>query len=410
MGQSQDSIPLTELRSMVRHALRHLYEPMVLHASPLAGLLVRGSVSNPASHLRDLVIGAIASLKPQSDTPCASAAWRIYDILTYRYVQQLAQPEMADQLAISIRQLRRWEQQAVETLAYRLAEQAGLVIDGAAEPSGPSGEAQDAHGEPPPDLAQFATTAVQGSCYLADILAQVIKLVRPMASQREVDVCVLGGNALPPVCLSAVTLRQILLNLLTVAVQHATQGHVTLRAGEAGPGQVALSLVVSGNGGGLLSAGDHTNLQVAQQLAAAAGGELTVSEGLGLSAHLVLPARHDVRVLLIDDNPDAVRLYERYLADSGYLLTSVVQAERVVETATQVQPHVILLDIMMPDVDGWEIMGRLRAHPDTAEAPVVVCTLLAQQELAFSLGADGYLQKPFDRAALLELLSSLTSR
>jgi len=65
---------------------------------------------------------------------------------------------------------------------------------------------------------------------------------------------------------------------------------------------------------------------------------------------------------------------------------------------------------MMPDVDGWEIMGRLRAHPDTAEAPVVVCTLLAQQELAFSLGADGYLQKPFDRAALLELLSSLTSR
>jgi CheY-like chemotaxis protein len=65
---------------------------------------------------------------------------------------------------------------------------------------------------------------------------------------------------------------------------------------------------------------------------------------------------------------------------------------------------VIILDVMMPDIDGWEILGRLRSHPSTSAIPVVVCTILAQEELALSLGASGFLLKPITRQALLEEL------
>ena len=58
----------------------------------------------------------------------------------------------------------------------------------------------------------------------------------------------------------------------------------------------------------------------------------------------------------------------------------------------------------MPHVDGWEILGRLKQHPATKDIPIVVCTILAQQELALSLGASGFLRKPVSRQAFLSAL------
>ncbi|NIV31704.1 MAG: response regulator, partial [Anaerolineae bacterium] len=73
-------------------------------------------------------------------------------------------------------------------------------------------------------------------------------------------------------------------------------------------------------------------------------------------------------------------------------------------------PQVILLDVMMPQIDGWEILGRLRQHPLTSHIPTVVCTILAQEELALSLGASAFVRKPVTRQVFLAALDRQIAR
>lgn len=407
MGHSQDALSLAGIRSVVRHALRHLYEPSALSANGLVALLGLDQQRNPASRLHDLLMGAIESLKPADDIPSATHAWRIHDILTYRYVQEVSQPEMAEQFAISIRQLRRWEQQAVEAVAYRLADQAQVVIS--AQGAADSDEIPTAEEPTASDLTQFETATLEGFSDLAEILDDVIQTLQHMATQRRVRLKANVDTPLPLVRLSPVALRQTLFNLLTVAVQQAGEGSLSLRA-SASEGDCVTLTVGARSRRRPLSPSDLTNLQVSDRLATRSGGSLSYTEQQGLSACLSLPALYQRRVLLIDDNLDAVKLYERYLADTGYALHSESDAERGLNAAIESRPHAILLDVMMPGTDGWEIIGRLRAHPVSADIPVIVCSFLAQQELAIALGADGYLQKPFTRSVLLNTLSSITCR
>jgi CheY-like chemotaxis protein len=81
--------------------------------------------------------------------------------------------------------------------------------------------------------------------------------------------------------------------------------------------------------------------------------------------------------------------------------------------AQKLQPAVILLDVMMHNVDGWQILSELRHMPATTAIPVVICTILPVEELALSLGANAFLQKPVTRHLFLKTLdqqSKLVSR
>ena len=70
-------------------------------------------------------------------------------------------------------------------------------------------------------------------------------------------------------------------------------------------------------------------------------------------------------------------------------------------------PRGIVLDVMMPEVDGWQMLGRLRRHPVTGHIPILICSIVSQEELAFSLGARGFLRKPVTRKNLLDALELL---
>ena len=75
--------------------------------------------------------------------------------------------------------------------------------------------------------------------------------------------------------------------------------------------------------------------------------------------------------------------------------------------AREVLPAAITLDIMMPNQDGWEILQALKSDPATRSIPVIICSVLEDPELAHSLGAAAYLQKPISQAALLDVLGEL---
>ncbi len=113
------------------------------------------------------------------------------------------------------------------------------------------------------------------------------------------------------------------------------------------------------------------------------------------------------RVLLADDDPRVLSVVSRYLDLEGYDMSTVSDGEAAVTTATRDRPDLIILDIMMPGIDGIEACRRIRANAATAQTPVLMFSALSEEaELARLAGADGMLPKPFNLPALAEAVKT----
>jgi DNA-binding response OmpR family regulator len=113
------------------------------------------------------------------------------------------------------------------------------------------------------------------------------------------------------------------------------------------------------------------------------------------------------RVLLADDDPRVLNVVSRYLALEGYEMSTVSDGEAAVATAAAEVPDLIILDIMMPGIDGIEACRRIRANAATAQTPVLMFSALSEEaEQARLAGADGMLPKPFNLPALAEAVKT----
>ena len=113
------------------------------------------------------------------------------------------------------------------------------------------------------------------------------------------------------------------------------------------------------------------------------------------------------RVLLADDDPRVLQVVSRYLALEGYEMATVEDGEAAVAIAAANPPDLIILDIMMPGIDGIEACRRIRANQSTAETPVLMFSALSEEaDAAAQAGADGMLPKPFSLPSLAEAVKS----
>jgi diguanylate cyclase (GGDEF)-like protein len=109
-------------------------------------------------------------------------------------------------------------------------------------------------------------------------------------------------------------------------------------------------------------------------------------------------------VLVVDDDPDVARFVEVNLRSAGYEVTVASDGEEAVERALDLRPDLVLLDVMMPKLDGFEVAQRLRRDPRTSSSSIIMLTakaLSADKVLGLSSGADDYIIKPFDPVELL---------
>ncbi|MCP4619598.1 MAG: hybrid sensor histidine kinase/response regulator, partial [Bradyrhizobium sp.] len=214
--------------------------------------------------------------------------------------------------------------------------------------------------------------------------------------------------SLPDLAVHPVALRQTLLNLLSVAVRRAAGGEVRVSAR---PQRWAVEIGVRCESSPSVSnpaPDEAASLDMAHRLADLCGGRLTISSaGGGFDAALLLPALEQLPLLVIDDNADTLQLLQRYTAGTRYRFVGTQEPEHALRLAEELAPQIILVDVMMPQVDGWEVLGQLRQHPLTAHIPVVVHTIMAQEELALSLGAAAFLRKPVTRQDFLAVLDRL---
>ena len=264
-------------------------------------------------------------------------------------------------------------------------------------------------------------------------------------------------------------IKQIILNLLSNAAKFTHQGKITLRVDH-----TAANFVVSVQDSGIGMSeealgrifeefqqadtsttrqygGTGLGLAISRNLARLLGGDLTaVSElGVGSTFTLSLPIQYlDKKsapdsiaspdnsasssdpapastqqaflqpkpdaakklVLVIDDDPDAVYLLQENLGNTEFEVIGTRSGALGHQQARELQPHAILLDIMMPDKDGWQVLHDLKADPLTTNIPVILLTIIDKKALGFKLGASAYLLKPLDPSMVLQTLKRVAAK
>ncbi len=122
------------------------------------------------------------------------------------------------------------------------------------------------------------------------------------------------------------------------------------------------------------------------------------------------PSTRPPRILIADDTPEAVELLEAYLAGTDYEMAIATDGEETLARVADWHPDLILLDVMMPKISGFEVCKRLRANPATRDIAVLMVTALDQTsdvERAVEAGTDDFLSKPINKTELLLTVRNL---
>ncbi|MBN1200827.1 MAG: GAF domain-containing protein [Anaerolineae bacterium] len=124
-------------------------------------------------------------------------------------------------------------------------------------------------------------------------------------------------------------------------------------------------------------------------------------------AESTAPPANSRVVLVVEDDVEMINLYRRYLSRAGYDVIGCTHSDNAEELVIAYQPYVVLLDVNMPDRDGWDVLARLKDADDTFETPVIVCSIDADTGRGFQLGASEYLIKPFSEDQLLDAIQGV---
>ena len=276
-------------------------------------------------------------------------------------------------------------------------------------------------------------------------LRESIEGLRPLADRKRIDV-VLEAHADGAINADRGRLRQVAYNLLSNAIKFTPEGgRVTVECTWSGDNA---HIVVADTGIGIApddlervfeefrqvgdmkarEAGTGLGLALSRRLVEAHGGRLSVSSqpGVGSRFEVYLPDARSMpadsmpagvpapvpsdrtTILVIEDDPGAVRLLRTYLEGEGYAVAVATDGEAGIEAARSGAAAAIILDVLLPGIDGWEVLRRLKSDATLCDVPVVVVTVVDERNVAMSLGAVDYFLKPVRPEALLARLSQYT--
>lgn len=394
--------PSPEFVELVRDALTHLYEPAHLVRHPLVGLLgdVLPPLGDQAQSLRLFLLDAVERLQPVGAERASEKARRPYTVLVQRYVAGLSVDEIAAGLHIGPRQFRREHQKGLDALAAYLW---SLCRDDAHLAGGSAGADLMAEVE--------ALGVSPSSVSLLELLETTGAAGTTLARHHGASLIISPGPAKRIRCLCDLTLaRQAVLLALSALLAHRPQHVCLTAAGSKQEPRVLVSILPP-----LPSeAADSLEMDLAEArvLMAAQGGTIgPVEAGDRAVEGLQLTFRPEsvAHVLVVDDNDRMLRLYERYLMVGRYGVTCANSAQEAEAILRSVTPDAIVLDVMMRDVDGWELLQRLRANPRLRAVPILVVSVLNEPSMAQALGAAAFLRKPVTAEALLTALRRVLS-
>lgn len=360
--------------------------------------------------VQNVITQTIERLKPITvNTSSSRRSQRYYELLNYRYVQKLTQEETAERLGITPRHVRREQQQAIQVLATLFWEERSGKTPAALEDGldkEPEQESMAWRSQVREELAALQQSAPGSVVEVAPALRGVMKIGQALASQFDVSLQIEPLESDVTVAMHPSELRQVLITAIEKLVQSIiSSGQVTLVV-EQKENRVHLLIT------GAPTATDHPpDSDLIREILAVHDGSIEAfleEDQVGFRIELLTADK--ITVLVIDDNPDLVHFYRRYITGTRYQIVHLAEGRQVWETIQEVKPDLIVLDVMLPDTDGWELLTDLREQPTTKMIPIIVCSVVRRAELALSLGASLYLPKPVGRRQFIEALDQFLNR
>lgn len=295
---------------------------------------------------------------------------------------------------------------------------------------------------------------------LAGLVQDVQTTIHPLVEKNNNTFVVNLAQASGKMYADLTKVRQMLFNLLSNAAKFTEQGTITLTVVRSPqtpdipslrdrPGQDWIQFEVSDTGIGMTETqlqrvfeafiqadasttrkygGTGLGLAISQRFCQMMGGEIVVASQPGQGSTFtiwlpgqvidsplpplptaapvrsLLPPSKQPTVLMIDDDAAVHDLMTRYLSNSGFRLEVTSDGSEGIKRARALKPDVIILDVLLPHMNGWDVLAILKADPVLADVPVILMTIVDEQNRGFTLGASDYLTKPIDYKRLLALL------
>ncbi len=293
---------------------------------------------------------------------------------------------------------------------------------------------------------------------IGNLIDEVAATARPLMEKNNNRMEVVRDNYLGAACQDLTKLRQSLFNLLSNAAKFTHEGTVTLNAARMQKdGQDWLTFAVRDTGIGIPAdkleavfeeftqadgsttrdyGGTGLGLAISRRICQLLGGDITVQSqpGEGSTFTIEIPANAPGSenrpatgaavpagterksqpagksgpgrtVLVIDDDPEAREILECFLAREGFDVVTAHSGDEGLRLAHEIEPAIITLDVLMPEMDGWSVLRALKADPGLRDIPVIMLTMVDDKSRGYALGATDYLSKPVDRDLLHRTLA-----
>ncbi|OQW93716.1 MAG: hypothetical protein BWK79_09715 [Beggiatoa sp. IS2] len=290
---------------------------------------------------------------------------------------------------------------------------------------------------------------------LQAMIDHVIVTIEPLMENKANMLQVMCEDNLGEMHTDLTKTRQILLNLLSNASKFTEQGTVTLEVKREPEEGDWITFLIIDEGIGMTHdqqaklfqaftqadvsitrkyGGTGLGLAITKSFTQMLGGTITVESEFGKGSQFTvrLPARVESSknkanakggksaavanlpteggiILVIDDDATVRNLLKAYLSKVGYQVALAADGPEGLKLARKLRPNAITLDIMMPGMDGWEVLTQLKSDEELAHIPIVVLTIVENKDIGYSLGASEYLVKPVSREQLAKVLRKYRS-
>lgn len=273
-------------------------------------------------------------------------------------------------------------------------------------------------------------------------------MLRPLLVGETVSLVFEEAKSLPTLYTDEGKVSQILRNFVSNSLKNTERGEIRVRAeADVNAGTVTFAVADTGTGippdkletifedfvqlegesrGGVKGSG--LGLPICRRLATLLGGRVYAESevGMGSTFYLEIPIVYrgleepvslkrgpvDVTrypVLVVEDDPTALLMYDKFLRHTGFQMIPATNIHSAEQALKEVRPLAVVLDILLPGGESWDLISYIKGNPETADIPVYVVSVVEEAERGLSLGADDYLVKPLERDWLLQRLNSLAA-
>jgi PAS domain S-box-containing protein len=278
---------------------------------------------------------------------------------------------------------------------------------------------------------------------MLEVIQEVVSFHRRQIERKALSITLDVPAKLPWVKADRSRITQVLSNLITNAYKYTPSGGA-LSISAVADGDF-LEVIVADTGVGISredqkklftkffrvdspsvrdTSGTGLGLAISKSIVEKHEGEIWVESQLGKGSafHFTLPlveplparaksktaSRRDAKkILVVDDEEDVARLIKRQLERAGYQVILAQSGQEAIARALEFKPDLITMDIVMPGMSGFEAIRQLREKPETADIPVVVLSVVQNEESSYRLGAVDYVDKPIEEEKLLEVVEKV---